>query len=128
MCLLINPSKITNGYNSENKRVLVAKWVAEAWEIKTKKEMVIRAFKKCDTTNEEGGSKNHLVNFEEINYLMPQAEEECHLESSNDENTDNSYSANDAKSSPDSDENNEPTPENNYVVAYNLYFTKTFCY
>ena len=74
MCLLTNPLKITCGYNSKNteikilnfkicskltmtrKRVLVTKWVAEAWEIKIKKEMVFRASKKCNITTEEDGS------------------------------------------------------------------------
>ena len=42
--------------------------------------MVIRAFKKYDATTEEGGSENHQVHLQEINYVMPHPEEEFHLE------------------------------------------------
>ena len=118
MDLLINPSKISCGYNSKNKRVVVAKWVAEAWEIKTKKEMAIRAFKKCDITTEESGSENYLVLFEEINYVISQPEEEFHLETSSDENSNSSSSAHDAM--PSSDEVNEITLESYYFVVHFL--------
>ena len=123
MCILINPSKITCGYSSKNKQVLVAKWVAEEWEIKTKKEMAIHAFRKWDTTT-EGGSGNHLVHFEQINFVMLQPKEEFHFETSNDENTYSSYSAHDAMSSSNSDEDNELTTESYYFVAHNLCITK----
>ena len=49
--------------------------------------MFICASKKCHTTTGKGGPENHLVHFERINYVMPQPEEEFHLETSNDENT-----------------------------------------
>ena len=49
--------------------------------------MFICASKKCHTTTGKGGPENHLVDFEGINYVMPQPEEEFHLETSNDENT-----------------------------------------
>ena len=84
--------------------------------------MVIRAFKKSSTTTDKGGSENHLVHFEEINYVMSQPEEEFHLETWNDENTDSDSSAHDAMSS--SDEDNEPTPESCYFVVHNLCITK----
>ena len=80
--------------------------------------MVTHAFKKCDTTTGEGGSKNHLVHFEEINYAIPQPEEEFHFETWNDENTESSSSPHDAMSS--SDEDNERTPESCYFVSHNL--------
>ena len=51
---------------------------------------------------------------------MPQPEEEFHLETSKDENTNSSYSAHDAMKSSDSDEDNEPTPESHYFVAHIL--------
>ena len=103
MCPLINPSKITCGHNL--RRVLVTKWVAEAWEkIKTNKEMIIRAFTKCGITTNEDGSENHLVNIEGISYVMPQLEEEFHLETSSSDNS--SSSTYDAMSL--SDEANEP--------------------
>ena len=82
MCPSINPSKAC-GYNSENKQVLVAKWVVEAWQIKTIKKMFICAFKKCDTITGEGGPENHLVYFEGIDYVMPQPDEEFPSETSN---------------------------------------------
>ena len=72
--------------------------------------MFICAFKKCDNSSrnplEKVGKKIH---FEEINYVMPQFEDNFHLETSNDENTDCSSSAHDAMLS--SDEDNEPTPK-----------------
>ena len=74
-------------------RVLVTKWVAEAWEkIKTNKEMIIRAFTKCGITANENGSENHLVHIEGISNVIPQPEEEFHLETSSDEDSDNSLS------------------------------------
>ena len=79
--------------------------------------MFICTFKRCDTATGEGGSENHLVHFEEINYVIPQSEEEFHLETSNDENTDSSSSAHDTMLSPDED--NKPTPESCYFVAHN---------
>ena len=88
--------------------------------------MVIRAFKKYDATTEEGGSENHQVHLQEINYVMPHPEEEFHLETQNDENTDSSYSAHDTMSSSDSDEDNEPTPESYYFIAQNSCITKKF--
>ena len=84
--------------------------------------MAISVFNKCDTNTEEGGSENHLVHFEEINYVMLSAEEMFHLESLNDENTDSSSSPHDATSS--SDEDNEPTLEICYFVAHNLCLIK----
>ena len=53
---------------------------------------------------------------------MPQPEEEFPLETSNDENANNSFSVRDAMSS--SDEDNEPTPESFYFLAHNLRITK----
>ena len=50
-----------------------------------------------------------VVHFEGINYLMPQPEEEFHLETLGGEDTDSSSSVYDAMSS--ADEDNEPTPE-----------------
>ena len=102
---------ISNKLTASKGRVLVTKWVAEAWEkIKTNKEMIIRAFTKWGITTNEDGSENHLVHIEEISYVMPQQEEEFHLEASSDEDSDNSLSSTyDAMSS--SDEANEPAFE-----------------
>ena len=76
--------------------------------------MFICGFKKCDNLSRNplekvGFLKDSLVHFEEINYIMPQFEDNFHLETSNDENTDCSSSAHDAMLS--SDEDNEPTPK-----------------
>ena len=72
--------------------------------------MIIRAFTKCGITTNEDGSENHLVHIEGISYVMPQPEEEFHLEPSSDEDSDNSLSSTyDAMSS--SDEANEPAFE-----------------
>ena len=102
---------ISNKLTVSKRRVLVTKWVAEAWEkIKTNKKMIIRAFTKCGITTNEDGSENHLVYTEGISYVMPQPEEEFHLEMSSDEDSDNSLSSKfDAMSS--SDEANEPAFE-----------------
>ena len=102
---------ISNKLTASKGRVLVTKWVAEAWEkIKTNKEMIIRAFTKWGITTNEDESENHLVHIEEISYVMPQQEEEFHLEASSDEDSDNSLSSiYDAMSS--SDEANEPAFE-----------------
>ena len=91
--------------------MLVTKWVAEAWEkIKTNKEMIICAFTKCGITTNEDGSENYLVHIEGISYVMPQPEEEFHLETSSDEDSDSSLSSTyDVISS--SDEANEPAFE-----------------
>ena len=99
---------ISNKLTASKRRVLVTKWVAEAWEkIKTNKEMIICAFTKCGITTNEDGSENYLVHIEGISNVMPQPEEEFHLETSNDEDSDNSLSSTyDAMSS--SDEANEP--------------------
>ena len=99
---------INNKLTASKRQVLVNKWVAEAWEkIKINKEMIIRAFTKCGITNNKDGSENHLVHFEGISYVMPQPEEEFHLETSSDEDSHNSLSSTyDAMSS--SDEANEP--------------------
>ena len=70
------------------------------------------------------GQKISLVHFEEINYVTTKPEEEFHLETLNDENTDGSYSAHDAMSSSGSDEDNETTPESYYFIAHNLCITK----
>ena len=102
---------ISNKLTASKRRVLVTKSVAEVWEkIKTNKEMIIRAFTKCGITTNEDGSENHLVHIEGIPYVMPQPEEELHLETSSDEDSDNSLSSTyDARSS--SDEANEPAFE-----------------
>ena len=102
---------IRNKLTASRRQVLVTKWVAEAWEkIKTNKEMIIRAFTKCGITINEDGSGNHLVHIEDISYVMPQPKEEFHLETSSDEDSDNSLSSTyDAMSS--SDEANEPAFE-----------------
>ena len=68
--------------------------------------MIIRAFTKCGITTNEDGSENPLVHIDGISYVMPQPEEEFHLEMSSDEDSDNSLSSTyDAMSS--SDEANE---------------------
>ena len=102
---------ISNKLTASKRRVLVSKWVAEAWEkIKTNKEMIIRAFTKWGITTNEDGSENHLVHIEGISYVMSQPEEEFHLETSSDEDSDNSLSSTfDAMSL--SDEANEPALE-----------------
>ena len=84
--------------------------------------MAISVFNKCDTNTEEGGSENHLVHFEEINYVMLSAEEMLHIVILNDENTDSSSSAHDSTSS--SDEDNETTLEICYFVAHNICLIK----
>ena len=72
--------------------------------------MIIRAFTKCGVTTNEDGSENYLVHIEGISYVMPQPEKEFHLETSSDEDSNNSLSSTcDAMSS--SDEANEPAFE-----------------
>ena len=102
---------ISNRLTASKRRVLVTTWVAEAWEkIKTNKEMIIRAFTKCGITTNEDGSENHLLHTEGISYVMPQPEEDFHLETSSNEDSDNSLSSTyDVMSS--SDEANEPAFE-----------------
>ena len=64
----------------------------------------------CATIKKSENVMNMIVvHFEGINYLMPQPEEEFHLETLGGEDTDNSSSVYDAMSS--ADEDNEPTPE-----------------
>ena len=53
---------------------------------------------------------------------MTKLEKQFHLETSNNENTDNNSSAHDTTSS--TDEDNEPTPESWSFVAHNLCITK----
>lgn len=75
------------------RRVLLTKWVAEAWkEINRNKETVIRSFKKCGVSLTLDGKENDEINIEGIpDYEMPQADEidgaadvEFHLESEDD--------------------------------------------
>ena len=75
------------------RRVLLTKWVAEAWkEINRNKETVIRSFKKCGVSLTLDGKENDEINIEGIpDYEMPQADEidgaadvQFHLESEDD--------------------------------------------
>ena len=102
---------INNKLTSSKRQVLVTKWVAKAWEkIKINKEMIIRVFTKCGITTNKDGSENLLVHIEGISYVMIQLKEEFHLETSSDEDSDNSLSSTyDAISS--SDEANGPAFE-----------------
>ena len=58
----------------------------------------------------EDGSESHLVHIEGISYVMPQPEEEFHLEMFSDKDSDNSLSST-YDAMPSSDEANEPAFE-----------------
>ena len=60
--------------------------------------------------NQRRWVENHLVHIEEISYVMPQQEEEFHLERSSDEDSDNSLSSTYSAMS-SSDEASEPAFE-----------------
>ena len=77
---------LENKLTASQRRVLITKWAADVWEkVKANKEMIIRSFNKCGITTAVDGSEDDQVNVEGIEYVMPQPEEEFHLESSSEE-------------------------------------------
>lgn len=73
---------------ASERRVLTTKWVGNAWETlcKNNKEMVIRSFVKCGITNKLDGSEDDQVNIRGLEgYKMPLPEDEFHLETSSEE-------------------------------------------
>ena len=50
--------------SASQRRVLISKWVGQAWtEICSKKEMISHAFEKCGISIPINGSKDHLINI-----------------------------------------------------------------
>ena len=73
---------------ASERRVLLTRWVGNAWDhICSNREMVKRSFKKCGIKVNIDGSENALVHLEGISeYVMPEADEEFHMDTSTDEN------------------------------------------
>ena len=61
--------------NASQRRVLMTKWVGEAWsKVGKMKDSIIRSFKKCDLSMALYGSENDEVNFEGLpEYQVPSA-------------------------------------------------------
>lgn len=73
---------------ASEQRVVLTRWVENAWDhICSNTEMVKRSFKKCGINVNIDGSENALVHLEGISeYVMPEADEEFHVDTSTDEN------------------------------------------
>lgn len=69
-------------------RVLLTRWVGNTWDlICSNREMVKCSFNKCGIDVNIDGSKNALVHLQGISeYVMPEADEEFHVDTSPDEN------------------------------------------
>ena len=59
--------------NGSQWRVLMIKWVGEAWsKVRKMKDSIIRSFKKCGLSVAADGSENDEVNIEDLpEYQMP---------------------------------------------------------
>lgn len=73
---------------ASEQRVVLKRWVGNAWDhICSNTAMVKRSFKKCGINVNIDGSENALVHLEGISeYVMPEADEEFHVDTSTDEN------------------------------------------
>ena len=70
-----------NKISAAQRRVLITKWVANAWQlIKEDKNLIKRSFLKCGISNALDGSENDLVNIKGIEgYALPTPDEEYEL-------------------------------------------------
>lgn len=73
---------------ASEQRVVLTRWVGDAWDhICSNTEKVERSFKKCGVNVNIDGSENALVHLEGISeYVMPEGDEEFHVDTSTDEN------------------------------------------
>lgn len=72
---------------ASEQRVVLTRWVGNAWDHISNTAMVKRSFKKCGINVNIHGSENALVHLEGISeYVMPEADEEFHVDTSTDEN------------------------------------------
>ena len=74
-------SYVTGKITAGERRILLTKWVGEAWaEISSQKEMIVRSFQKTGISLPIDGSGDHLIHIEGI--------EDYQVESTTDEYTD----------------------------------------
>ena len=68
---------VSNGFSASARRVLITKWVGEAWEKVSQKEtMIQRAFKKCGLSTSIDGKKDSLINIRGLDgYKVRNSEE-----------------------------------------------------
>ena len=70
-------SYVRGEINASERRILFTKWVGEAWErLSAKKEMIIRAFRKCGISVAIDGSEDTEIHIEGIDDYMVEEDDE----------------------------------------------------
>lgn len=99
---------VNNGFTASDRRVLITKWVGEAWARHSqKKDMTKRAFKKCGVSTAIDGSEDSCISIRGLEgYTVRSAESEglFELDTSDDEYSDDENDSDDENSELSEDE------------------------